>query len=97
LNIVHFDGAAKAAGSVVANTLGALRDKIKEKFSSECVGCDAHKLIVQIKVADKLLPLDNDPKLKLEGLVLCVGGDYDVYNTLLKNQKSQKQFISVSQ
>jgi len=76
---VHFDGAEKAAGSVVANTLGALRDKIKDKFS-KCAAVYADQLIVQIKVADKFHPLDNDAELELEGLVLAdVKGKYRVY------------------
>jgi len=91
---VHFDGAEKAAGSVVANTLGALRKAIRAEFS-KCAAVYADQLIVQIKVADKLLPLDNDPKLKLDGAVPCVGGDYDVYVEVPKVEAAAGLQLSV--
>jgi len=68
---VHFGSEEAATGSIVASTLGALRDGIIAKFSDETRKFPApDRLIVQTKDADnKLHPLKNDAKLKLDGVL----------------------------
>jgi len=84
---VHFGLEEDAAGIVVADTLGALRYKIKEVFSDETRKfLDAHMLIVQTKDAEnKLHPLKNDAELELDGVLKPdTTGTYRVYVTVPK-------------
>jgi len=91
-----------AAGSVVADTLAALRGKIKAKFSDEIKRVSApHKLIVQTKdVANNPHPLKNDPELVLEGVLdPDEEGNYDVYVEVVETARhlsSPKQINSTS-
>lgn len=80
---VHF-GLGATAGSVDADTLGTLRDKIKGKFSQRCLSCDPDQLIVQIKDADNNLQLlKNDAELVLSGVLKSdEDGFYRVYVTV---------------